>query len=139
MFLFSCTDQRGEDPMQKFLKEKTYKYSDKKADIPNVVLVSLIKKNGSTLKIADKSNYDSLCLADDCNDGLIYNAKLNFLLYSKSECLISYTKGGVGVHGVIEYYSMEGQKINLTKNIIPPIEDTLNLLYRIGLDSPSFQ
>jgi len=116
--------------MENFLTNKNYKYSDKKADIPNVVL-SLMKKSDRTLKITDSKGYDSLCLSDDCNDGFIYNAKLNFVLYSESEYLICYTKGGVGVHGVIDYYKIEKKTINLTKNVIPPIEDTVNLLSRI--------
>jgi|LakMenE18May11ns_1017448.scaffolds.fasta_scaffold9817149_2 hypothetical protein len=132
LFLFSCTNKGINDPMQIFLKEKNYKYSDKKTDIPNTVLLDLMKKNDSILKIADFNNYDSLCLTDDCNDGFTYNAKLNFILYSDSEYLISYTKGGVGLHGVIEYYKMEGRKFNVTKNVIPPIEDTVNLLFRIN-------
>jgi hypothetical protein len=117
--------------MEIFLREKNYKYSDKKADIPNKVFVDLMKKNDSILKIADSNNYDSLCLTDDCNDGFIYNAKLNFILYSDSEFLISYSKGGVGVYGVIEYYKMDGRKINISKNVLPPIEDTVKLLFRI--------
>lgn len=131
LFLFSCTNKEINDPMEIFLREKNYKYSDKKADIPNKVFVDLMKKNDSILKIADSNNYDSLCLTDDCNDGFIYNAKLNFILYSDSEFLISYSKGGVGVYGVIEYYKMDGRKINISKNVLPPIEDTVKLLFRI--------
>lgn len=127
LFFLSCTYQRYKGPIEKFLANKNYKYSDKKEDIPNVVLL-LMEKSDSTLKITDSKSYDSLCLSDDCNEGLIYNAKLNFVLYSDSEYIISYTKGGVGVHGVIEYYKMGKKTISLTRNVIPPIEDTVNLL-----------
>ena len=101
------------------------------ADIPSSIVLSIMDKEKNLIKLADSSKIDSLCLTDDCNVGFPYNAKLNFLLHSDSEYLISYTKGGVGVYGVITFFKEEGNSIFFSKNVVPPIEDTINLLKRI--------
>lgn len=126
LLLFSCKSSVKKNAVQVFLDTKNYKYSDKVDSIPNYI-ITLMKEKDSTLKITDVNSYDSLCLTDDCNEGLIYNAKLNFLLYSDSEWLISYTRGGVGIHGVLDYYKMEEPIINFKSNVMPPIEDTVSL------------
>lgn len=131
LILLSCSTPKMEHPIEKFLADKNYKFSNQKADIPNTVLLSMMEKEENTLKLADLNKFDSLCFTDDCNVGFYYNAKLNFVLYSKSKYLISYTKGGVGVRGVISYFNLEGKLISLSKNVVPPIEDTNNLLNRI--------
>lgn len=125
VYIFSCSHRKDNfHLLQKFVESRSYKYSTKVNDIPNHILL-YIKQRDSTFRITDKYNMDSLCLTDDCNSQSIYNTQLNFLLYSNSEFILSYTKGGVGKYGVIDYFKNGNKEINIYQKVIPALEDTL--------------
>ncbi len=112
-----------------FIKAKSNKIVSTTKDIPILAIKGLEKINGVQFKLGDSLVTQKINLSDARIDEINYfDKKLNFAIYNKSICLISYIQGGEGVHNVIEFIKYKGRLKYYKYLSIPYITDTASLM-----------
>lgn len=133
-----------------FFSSKNFKLYQNKHKIPNMIIDSLSRIDGDDFKIGDTSDSGNINLSDisfnnividsvnsdgnaifkikDSSDidfkGLEYNKTLHFILLNDTLCLISYTQGGLGTHGVIDFFQYKGKFTHTRYMTIESLIDT---------------
>jgi hypothetical protein len=102
--LSTKTSDMVKNRLAHFIKNKGYKVSYSKIDIPKFLLDTLNKRNGNNFLIGDNTDDNRIDLSDVHNHKNAFNKKLHFIYFSDSICLITYRQGGLGTSDVIDYF-----------------------------------
>ena len=110
-----------------FLESKKYTYSQKKSDIPKVVLDRIGNLNHEYFKIGDSADIGKISFSDASLGGYEYKRKLHFTLLNDTFCLIAFTEGGIGTHDVIYFIQYKGAFRHIKYVTTKILSDTIKL------------
>lgn len=91
-----------------FLQLNSYAYAINVAAIPAAAIRRITALEKDTLKICDGDSGLPINLGDVHAFENECTSKLHFALVGDSACLLSYLKGGIGVHTVVYYLTYKG-------------------------------
>lgn len=116
-----------------FFNKKQYNYVETKLGLPFEIMDIISRINRHPIKMGDRSDKDQINFSDihminkHGKDEYKYTSELHFALLGDTTCLIVYTKGGIGTHGVIDYIKYKGEFKHVRYVTAPFLRDTINL------------
>lgn len=119
-------DRAVDSEALRFLESSNHIYSTSKKTIPGIVKYGISEFEGYEFRVGDINDLGKINLSDVIMPGDSFRQRLNFVLKNDSFCLISYTRGGIGTHDIVDFVRYQGFKL-MRYTSIKHIKDTTAL------------
>lgn len=139
LFLSSCrgrlhTKVNMNKSIVSFVKNGDYEYSLEKEVLPKAISDTLVFMNGAGFCLGNKIDSLFINLSDASDEHSFYNSALNFIMYNDREYLIVYSKGGIGVSSIVDYFSLSDQIVHKRYVTEKLVTDTIKLKEFLGIN-----